>query len=382
LLVARLEKRSLAKLPDFANHHALFSLNMGRPITLSMIFLVFAGGLWVAANDLTEQSAKPLWTLDLHANGYSSGPYKVHSAPTAMRQIAFGSQGELVVINDGGICGKSNPVTAFVIDTNSGKLLKKANWVSNCWPYIFATAQGHYAVVTNTGMAVYSQGLADVITSRSDAAAERGSSDGRVLGAWKQLPGQAVNYLIDADTLRSTGTEVANRNVDAVSANSMAYVVSRMGSPNQVLILTDGKSTQLEYETKCGLVQTQFVSSDVLAIFGCNRITVINAAGVELFSDQNVGYPGSSRIAAASRNGKRFAFRQAVEKSSGDGPDKIVAERITVFDIEGRKAVFRVNIERLCGFASPAHASGIALSPAGTLLAIDSEGVTEVFRVP
>ena len=87
-----------------------------------------------------------------------------------------------------------------------------------------------------------------------------------------------LNYLIDADTLRSTGTEVANRNVDAVSANSFAYIVSRMGSPNQVLILTNGKSTQLEYETKCGLVQTQFVSTDVLAIFGCNRVTVINAA--------------------------------------------------------------------------------------------------------
>jgi hypothetical protein len=370
-------------LPDCAIHHALFSLNMGRPISLSIIVIVFAAGLCVAAaNDLTEQSAKPLWTLDLHANGYSSDPYKVHSAPTAMRQIAFGSQGELVVINDAGVCGKSNPVTAFVIDANSGKLVKKTNWVSNCWPYIFATAQGHYAVVTNAGMAVYSQGLADVITSRGDAAAERGSSDGRVLGAWKQLPGQAVNYLIDADTLRSTGMEVANRNVDAVSANSIAYIVSRMGSPNQVLILTNGKSTQLEYETKCGLVQTQFVSSDVLAIFGCNRVTVINAAGVELFSEQNVGYPGSSRIATASRNGKRFAFRQAVGESSEDGPDKIVAERITVFDVEAHKGVLRISIERLRGLASPAHASGIALSPDGTLLAVDSEGVTEVFRVP
>ena len=85
--------------------------------------------------------------------------------------------------------------------------------------------------------------------------------------------------------------------------------------------------------------------------------------GGELFSEQNVGYPGSSQIAAASRNGKRFAFRQAVEKSSGDGPDKIVTERITVFDIEARKAVFLINIERLRGLASPAHASGIALSP-------------------
>src|SRR5260370_15345158 len=125
---------------------------MGRPISLRMAFLVLAWGSCVAPSDLTDQSAKPLWTLDLHANGYASEPYKAHSAPTAMRQIAFGSQGELVVINDGGVCGKSNPVTAFVIDTNSGKLLKKANWVSNCWPYIFATAQGHYAVVTNTGM--------------------------------------------------------------------------------------------------------------------------------------------------------------------------------------------------------------------------------------
>jgi hypothetical protein len=299
-----------------------------------------------------------------------------------MRQITFGDERELVVINDGGICGKSNPVTAFIIDTNSGSLSKKAQWVSNCSPYIFATAQGHYAVVTNAGMTVYSRALADVIANRADIAAVRSSPDGRVLGVWKQLPGQALNYLVDADTLRSTGVEVANRNVVSVSATSMAHLVSRIGSPDQVLIITNGKLTQLEYDTKCGLVYPQFLSSGVIAIFGCNRIAAINLAGIELFSKQDVGYPGGSGIAAVSRNGNRFAFRQAIEKSSGDGPDKILGERITVFDVEALKAIFRIDVESLRGLDSPAHASGIALSPSGTLLAIDSEGFTQLFRVP
>jgi hypothetical protein len=231
-------------------------------------------------------------------------------------------------------------------------------------------------------MTVYSPGLTEIVTTKPDVAAERISADGRVLGAWKQVPGAAVTYLLDADTLRPTGHEISNHKVDSVSAEEMAYIVTRLGSPDEVVILGNENVTRLEYETKCGMVQVQLLSSDVFAVFGCNRLKVVNATGTELFSDTNVGYVGGGGFAGVSRDGKRFALRRPLEKSVGDGPNSIVSERVAVYDVEARKSIFAVELDRLRGLDSPAHASATALSPDGRILAANSEGVLEIYQIP
>jgi hypothetical protein len=327
--------------------------------------------------------AAPTWMVDLHSEGYSSGPFQVHSAPSAMRQITFGSTNELVVINDSGLCGKSNPVTGFVFDSTSGKLLNKAKWVGNCWPYIFGTAQGHYAAVTNEGIAVYSPGLKRTLAVAPEVGVERISADGRTLGAWKQIPGHAQTYFLDAETLQPTGSQFLDKNVLSIFNDSIAYKVSKSGSPDNVILLENNKSTFLEYQTKCGLADAQFVSSSVLVISGCNRVRVIDKVGDELFSDDKVGYPGNSSFAAASRDGNRFALRKALVTSrDAEEADQICTERVTVYDIKQRKAVFAVDLQQLRGMDAPGHASSVALSPDGSLLATDSEGIVEIYRLP
>ncbi len=297
-----------------------------------------------------------------------------------MRQITFGGSDELVVINDGGVCGKSNPVHAFVLDSKSGRLMNEAKWISNCWPYIFATAKGNYAAITDNGMSVYSPGLKDAVDSAPQVAAEMGSPDGRVVAAWKQIPHHGVTYLLNAETLQPIGHEILDSNVVSVSPDTIAYLVTRTGSPDQIVQLDNSGSKLPEIKTECGLVHVRFLSADKLAVLGCNRLRVINIQGPELFADGNTGYIGSSEIGAVSRDGSRFALTRVFD-DSGDFA-KVCAERITVFDVAGRKPVFAMDLRELSGSDAHGHASGIALSPDGSLLAIDSEGIVQVFQMP
>jgi hypothetical protein len=323
---------------------------------------------------------KPTWTIDLRSHGYASDPYKVHSQSRAMRQIAFSRRDELVIVNDLGVCGKSNPVHAFVLDSGSGTVLNETKWTSNCWPYIFATAQGNYAAVTADGITVYSPGLKKVLASAPQAAAEVASPDGRTLAAWKQIPRHGLTYLLDADTLQPTGHEFLDRNVASVSADAIAYLATNSGSPNEIVFLDDGKSKLSAIATECGLAHARFLTASELVVLGCNRLTVSNIQGSELFSESGTGYVGSTEVGGSSLDGRRFALIREFD-DSGD-PAHICIERITVFDVATRKPIFAVDLRELKGSYAHAHASGIALSPDGSLLAVDSEGMVQVFEMP
>ena len=296
-----------------------------------------------------------------------------------MRQIAFGDNSEVVIINDGNICGKSNPVQAFVIDTFKGALSRQTSWSSNCWPYIFSTAKGNYAAVTSEGMSLYSPGLKTVLAKAQDAAAELSSPDGRIIAAWKQVPSHGVTYFLNADDLRPIQREFLDKNVLSVSANRIGYVVTKLNSTNQVWILDDGESKPTEIATQCGLTHARFLSTDRLAILGCNHIQVFAITGAMLFQDEGYGFIGDSDIAAISRDGNRFAMIQSFH-TEGD-IERICAERITVFDVQTQKPVFVVDRKELAGFDAHAHSSGVSLSPDGAQLVIDSEGLVSGFQL-
>ena len=62
------------------------------------------------------------------------------------------------------------------------------------------------------------------------------------------------------------------------------------------------------------------------------------------------------------------------------------AERFTVFDVNLRRAIFVAESYDLKGYdlkgLSAGHPSGYALSPDGTLLAINSAGTVRLFALP
>jgi hypothetical protein len=320
-------------------------------------------------------SHQPVWTTDLRAVGFPGDEWHTPAEFEATRQIAFGSDHELVVARDSGPFAKPNAVQAFVLDTRNGAIVGRASWVSNLWPFLFATAKGEYAVVTTEGMALYSPGLKQVVTSVSDAAADKASPDGKYLAAERTIPGHGVIYFIDSATLKPTGAEI--RDTYAWSAGNNRILATATRSGKTIVESDDGRSPVIEYQSDCGGTRPQFLAQGFIALLGCGRVDVVSASGAMVLSEPLVG--GPTYLAIASRNGGRFAVLQQFE-GPGDPPG-ICAERITVFDLNLRRSIFVTDTHDLRNL-SVGHSSGIALSPSGSFLAVNSAGVVRLFSLP
>jgi hypothetical protein len=235
-----------------------------------------------------------VWRTDLRNSNHNWDDFHTPAFFQATRQIAFGSSAELVVAKDSGPFAKPNEVHGFVLDTKSGKLLREAHWTSGSWPFLFATSNGKYAVVTEAGMALYSQGLQSAIATGVHTA-DKVSPDGRYLSASESIPGHGVTVFIDAETLKPNGTQ---------------------------------------------------------------------------FQDVYAWSIADNRVASSAWRG---------EQGAGD-PPSLSLERVTVFDVNQRKPVFATDVSDLKGSTIGAS-SGVALSPDGSSLAINSAGVVRLFAL-
>jgi hypothetical protein len=314
-----------------------------------------------------------VWKTDLRNSSQNWDDLHTPAFFQAIRQIAFGSSAELVVAKDSGPFAKPNEVHGFVLDTKNGKILREAHWTSGSWPFLFATSNGNYAVVTEAGMTVYSQGLQSAIATGARSA-DKISPDGRYLSTSESIPGHGVTRFIDAETLKPNGTQFQDIYVWSIADNRVASSAFR--GERGVVLVNDIIKQMPEYETDCKYVRPNFITNDLLAVLGCERLDVVSLTSGKTFTSTLKGT--DAFFAASSRDGSRFAVIQAFAKP-GD-PPSLYLERVTVFDVTRQKAVFATDISDLKGATSGAS-SGVALSPDGGSLAINSAGVVRLFAL-
>jgi hypothetical protein len=316
----------------------------------------------------------PAWTTELNGDQSSA---RSAGAFTLNRQIAFGSEAELVVASDSGSFAKPNKVHAWLLDTGNGSVVRETDWISGSWPYLFATAKGEYAVVTEEGIALYSDGLRQIKATAEDSP-DKSSPDGRFLAVSKTIPGHGMVYLLDSSTLKPTAAKFLDTYAFSVAQDRIAYVAWVNGNKNaSVMQMTPSQRFPSYYQTACPEVRPHFASRDTLAILGCGQVEVISYAGASLFSVRVEG--ASAYFVSASRNGSRFAVLQQFYRP-GD-PPALCCERVTVFDIARKRAVFVADIIDSKGDARWAG-SGVALSPDGSKLAIRSGNTVRLFLLP
>lgn len=317
---------------------------------------------------------EPLWTTDLRSVGFAGDKWNTPAEFEAVRQIAFGTNDELVVASDSGPFAKPNVVHAFALNTRDGGVIARADWESSSWPFLFATSRGEYSVVTKRGMELFAPGLKKTDTIGPDAAADKASPDGRYLAVSKTVPGHGVTYFLDATTLKPTGMEIRDKYAWSVGDKTIAATATRSG---KTIVEFDDGQRSAEYQSDCNGVRPQFIAQDFVALLGCDGVEVVSVSGAKIFAERLVGAP--SYLVAASRNGVRFVVSQQFERP-GDPPSNC-AERFTVFDVNFRRAIFVTESHDLNGLAA-GHSSGYALSPDGTLLAINSAGRVRLFALP
>lgn len=345
----------------------------------ALLFLGLAATTWLSCvmprvDAGVMETKRPVWTVDLREHGYTVNEFAPPALYGSTRQLAFGTNEELVVA--AGDLPTSAPagVQAFVLDARTGTVASKVDWRTKSRPYVFATTKGEYATNTETGLALYVSGLKRVI-AESEHSTKMASPDGRSLAAWESVAGRGVTLFLDSGTLRPTGVEFIGKNVDSISRDRIAYIGWVNRSKNASVLVEDSKGNVARYETACNEVQPHFVSESMLAVVGCDQVEVINAGGPRLFLHAT---SGDSSFAGASRDGSRFSI---VEASYGWGHDPgLRSERFTVFDVRSRTAVFSTNIKELRG--RKLGRSGAALSPDGSFLAINSLGVVRLFNLP
>jgi hypothetical protein len=139
--------------------------------------------------------------------------------------------------------------------------------------------------------------------------------------------------------------------------------------------------TGYEDQTTCAI--PEFISNDVLAMRGAHTLSLLPAEGgptllVErLPEDEWIGPRGLR----ASADGKRLAVAVYVHKGGSTVLDidyHNVLKRIVVFDIPSRRWVYTLEAKK----QKIKTISGLALSPDGALVAILTDGVVQVYRLP
>jgi hypothetical protein len=188
------------------------------------------------------------------------------------------------------------------------------------------------------------------------------------------MPGHGVTVFIDTETLRPNGTQFQDIYVWSIADNRVAYSAFR--GEQGVVLVKDSIKQVPDYQTDCRNVRPNFITNDLLAVLGCERLDVVSLSSGKTFTSALKG--ADAFFAAASRNGTRFAVIQAFS-SPGD-PPSLSLERVTVFDVNRRKPVFATDISDLKG-ARTGASSGVALSPDGSSLAINSAGVVRLFAL-
>jgi hypothetical protein len=348
-------------------------------ILLGMILVVGAGSttLCVMAQALGGgriSSIKPLWVTDLHDHALVRDhtlPPMVHAAD---RQIAFGTNGDLVVLGVPFKRGDTQSVRAYVLDTGSGHVIRERQWEARGTPRVFGTSGGGYAVDTTAGTVLYGPRLEEE-QQRTNLYVEMASCDGRRLAARTLKGKESVWVGLDAVTLEPDGWEYPEGSGLSISEHGSASVVY-VREPTPVVSITSAGSTEsVYYRPGCKQIGVDFLSESTLAVVGCDRYVVINTRGNELMS--GLALLGHDVFTPA-RNGSRFALNQAV--FSGDWRDSLRYEKVTVFDLPARRAILQLKIDDLRG--EDLARSGVAVSPDGSMLAVDSWGIVKVYSLP
>jgi len=323
------------------------------------------------------QTKRPVWTTNLRDQGYTTSELVPPALYGSTRQLAFGSNEELLVAaGDLPTEGPEKPtkVQGFILDVGTGGVVGKANWMTRSRPYIFATARGEYLADTETGLTLYSSGLREVV-AKSEYSTRIASPDGRSVAVRTGEPGHGVTLFIDSETLRKTDVEFVNKNVDSISHDRIAYIGWVNRSRNASVFVENSRGEVARYDTQCHEVRPYFISENTLAVVGCDQVEVFDAGGPRLFLHAT---RGDSSFVGASRDGSRFCI---VEAFYGWGHDPgLRSERFTVFDVRSGTAVFTTSIKELGGRKS--GRSGAALSPDGSYLAVNSLGVVRLFSLP
>ena len=384
-------------------------------------------GLFLATTSSAQQpkiklvhatSDRPLWRVNLKSQGYPA------NSDELQRRRGFANIDTISFVSENAVAAtfvtreripdlqrRDDPnhvrpyrLHAIFLDAHTGKTIHTAEWPID-YPNagIFPRRDGGFLLVTAEKIASYSADwnylkeipFSDFHSSTATLGGIAESPNESSLVIQFLVRNSAMCFRIRTDTLDYAIVPCAALEVFTVSDDK---IVEPQRLPGENFHPEDTPShAYIEHRAAMANAPAtgipQFIGNDAMAVFSSEHISVVDRAGklsfVWDFVPQERWIDELGRPLRSSANGQRFAIvtnrspftrrgpPTAIHISTGDIPAEMPLD-IEVCDLAAAQWIYtlRVNPERL------QKIWGLALSPSGNNLAIDSGGTIQIFALP
>ena len=383
-------------------------------------------------------SDRPLWRVDLRSAGYPE------DNPDLQRRRGFANFDTISFISDNIVAATfvtredvPNPqrredpnhispycLHAIFLDALTGETLRTFDWpVERPGAGIFSRYDGRFLLLTTDRIVSYSADwkqidelpLSQLIPSSGSLGGIAESPSGNSLVLQFHLESTALCLKVHTDTLQSSETPCGTLDTFTASDDgivapenlgdgealrefrpggaSIEYGVAVPESPSEAR----GKSREpVTIVTVCDPCPgiPQFINNDTIALYTPTNIRIMDRAGkiklTQKFDVASNWIDEFGRPVRSSANGQRFAVASnalklpatkdasfAIHVSTGDIPAEFPYD-VKVYDLQAAQWIYtlQINADHL------RQIWGLALSPSGEKLAIDSRGTIQVFALP
>jgi hypothetical protein len=353
-------------------------------------------------------AGSPAWRVDLRSVGFTGfAPEKetwgLHLRPNPLcfsddkvLIATFITREDLTILARRGQPGEPLPLRLHgtFLDAEAGKVESTKEWsITRPRGGIIAVGGGKFAVLTPEMIALYLPSLEVVRDLKLSAEQQshlwdfRSSPTGKSIVVEYHYP-EASYQWIDTNSLLpqpiSIPTVAFSISDDDVAIVRNPFIQSK-GFLAEVLIRTaDGP-----WRTVCRVLPGQpghcgspeFISNEVLALLMPHELSLISkTSGDALFKATFRDDEWLGPRLNASADGERFAVTVWAHKGGNTFSDvgsHSVLKRIVVYDLPSGQAIYTLDAKR----QNIRDVSGVALSPNGSLMAILTDGVVEVYRI-
>jgi hypothetical protein len=377
---------------------------LGMSLTLSSYAVIHK-----AEGKAASGAGSPVWRFDLRSVGFTGFMPKgeqwgLHLRPNP---LCFADNNALIVTfitreYVTTLARRDQPsesplmLHGIFLDANAGKVRTTKEWsITRSRGGIVPAGDGRFAVLTPAMIALYSPSLEFVKDFKLSSEQQTHlwnfypSPTGKTILVEYHYPESSFQW-IDTDPLQPRPTWSDRVPSDSISDSEIAFAretfVKSTGFVDEVLLRPRAGPEQticrgiVGKGDSCGV--PQFLSNNVLALLMPHGVSVVPKTGGDALlkasfrDDEWLGRPLHPSV-----DGKRFAMTVWAHKGGSaffDIDSHSVLKRVVVYDMPSRQAVYTLDAKQ----QKIKDASGVALSPDGSLLAILTDGILEVYQIP
>jgi hypothetical protein len=357
-----------------------------------------------------DEATRPILSLDLRKFGYlhAATERDLRAYTFLQDSVAFLDDGALAVSfyrkNDqpglsrrGSTPGSEVLFHSVLLDPVAGNVKSERTWGnagnSNG---LLALENGSFLIQDDVWVKVYSREMKELASKKLEVPGDilprfAASPSGRSLYEFQDWYDAKRGWLtridmLDPATLATKKSKLTpGHKFESVSDTRVVYLptassdalrlfVSNMedSAPAKRPELFDPNSSTARDLSKSRCKSATFIDDTILAISGDCPFVILIRSGEEFDEIHSAEYRVGGEI-RPSRGGQRFVFSRTNMK---DRPSRITSLEICVYDLAQHKIVFTTPVVPL-----PQQKFAFAISPDGSLLAVQTDGLVHVWRV-